>query len=99
VTICLTLAVKLTGIEVDSPLAHGPRRGLGWIMSLNNIDLSRILSLIITVLTDPYDKFIDKLHADGRITDGEVTQLRQALKDQIPRLSELVRPTASKDDP
>jgi hypothetical protein len=58
-------------------------------MSVSNIDLSRILSLIISVLTDPYDKFIDKLHAEGRITDEEVRQLRQALNDQIPRLSEL----------
>ena len=72
--------------------------GEGFIMAVNNIDLSRILSLIISVLTDPYDKFIEKLHADGRITDEEVIQLRQALKDQIPRLSELVRPQASEGD-
>jgi hypothetical protein len=73
--------------------------GEGFIMTVNNIDLSRILSLIISVLTDPYDKFIDKLHADGRITNEEVIQLRQALKDQIPRLSELVRPQTSEGDP
>jgi hypothetical protein len=66
-------------------------------MSVNNIDLSRILSLIISVLTDPYDQFIDKLHTEGRVTDEEVQKLRQALKDQIPRLSELVRPRVSED--
>ena len=55
-------------------------------------DLSRILSLIISVLTDPYDQFIDKLRAEGRITDEEVRELRLALKEQIPKLSELVRP-------
>jgi len=61
-------------------------------MSVNNIDLSRILSVIIGVLTDPYDKFIDKLHGEGRITDEEVQQLREALNDQIPLLSKLVKP-------
>ena len=30
-------------------------------MSVNNVDLSRILSLIIGILTDPYDQFINKL--------------------------------------
>jgi hypothetical protein len=59
---------------------------------VNNADLSRILSLIIGVLTDPYDKFIDKLHSEGRITDEEIEQLRQTLNDQIPRVSQLVRP-------
>ena len=59
---------------------------------MDNTDLSRILSLIISVLTDPYDQFIDKLHAEGRITDDEVLQLRLALKHQIPKLSELIKP-------
>lgn len=59
---------------------------------MDNTDLSRILSLIISVLTDPYDQFIDKLHAEGRITDDEVQQLRLALKHQIPKLSELIKP-------
>ena len=61
-------------------------------MSVNNIDLSRILSLIIGILTDPYDQFINKLLQEGRITDEEVQQLRQALNEQIPRLSQLVKP-------
>jgi hypothetical protein len=56
------------------------------------MDLSRILSLIIGILTDPYDQFIDKLLQEGRITDEEVNQLRQALNAQIPRLSQLVKP-------
>ena len=59
---------------------------------MDKTDLSRILSLIISVLTDPYDQFIDKLHAEGRITTEEVQQLRVALKEQIPKLSELIRP-------
>jgi DNA polymerase III delta subunit len=59
-------------------------------MSVNNIDLSRILSLIIGLLTDPYDQFIDKLLQEGRIPDEAVHQLRQALNEQIPRLSQLV---------
>jgi len=59
---------------------------------MDNTDLSRILSLIISVLTDPYDKFIDKLRAEGRITDEEVQQLHLALKGQIPKLSELIKP-------
>jgi hypothetical protein len=61
-------------------------------MSVNNIDLSRVLSLIIGILTDPYDQFINKLLQEGRITDEEVHQLRQALNEQIPRLSQLVKP-------
>jgi hypothetical protein len=61
-------------------------------MSVNHMDLSRILSLIIGILTDPYDQFIDKLLQEGRITDEEVSQLRQALNAQIPRLSQLVKP-------
>jgi hypothetical protein len=61
-------------------------------MSVNHMDLSRILSLIIGILTDPYDQFIDKLLQEGRITDEEVNQLRQALNAQIPRLSQLVKP-------
>jgi hypothetical protein len=59
---------------------------------MDSTDLSRILSLIISVLTDPYDQFIDKLRAEGRITEEEVQQLRLALKEQIPKLSELVKP-------
>lgn len=59
---------------------------------MNDTDLSRILSLIITVLTDPYDQFIEKLRADGRITDEEVQALHLALKEQIPKLSELIKP-------
>lgn len=55
-------------------------------------DLSRILSLIISVLTDPYDQFIERLRAEGRITEGEVQQLRRALKEQIPKVSELIKP-------
>ena len=66
-------------------------------MAINNIDLSRILSLIIGVLTDPYDKFIETLHAEGRITEQEVQELRQALKDQLPKLSELVRPPSTEE--
>lgn len=61
-------------------------------MSVNHMDLSRILSLIIGILTDPYDQFIDRLLQEGRITDEEVNQLRQALNAQIPRLSQLVKP-------
>ena len=61
-------------------------------MSVNNIDLSRILSLIIGILTDPYDQFINKLLREGRITQEEVNDLRQALNEQIPRLSQLVKP-------
>ena len=55
-------------------------------------DLSRILSLVISVLTDPYDRFVDKLLADGRITEEEVQQLRRALNEQIPQLSALIKP-------
>ena len=67
-------------------------------MSVNNIDLSRILSLIIGILTDPYDQFINKLLREGRITEQEVHDLRQALNEQIPRLSQLVKPQAAEDE-
>jgi hypothetical protein len=62
------------------------------LIAMNTIDLSRILSLIIGVLTDPYDQFIDRLLREGRITEEEVRQLRHALNEQIPRLSQLVKP-------
>jgi hypothetical protein len=59
---------------------------------MDKTDLSRILSLIISVLTDPYDQFIDGLRAEGRITEEEVQQLRLALSEQIPKLSKLIKP-------
>jgi hypothetical protein len=62
---------------------------------MDKTDLSRILSLIISVLMDPYDQFIDKLHAEGRITDEELRELRVALKEQIPKLSELIKPDSN----
>jgi hypothetical protein len=58
---------------------------------VDKTDLSRVLSLIITVLTDPYDQFIDRLSAEGRITQEEVQQLRLALKEQIPKVSQLIK--------
>ena len=66
-------------------------------MSVNNVDLSRILSLIIGILTDPYDQFINRLLREGRITEEEVNDLRQALNEQIPRLSQLVKPQPHED--
>jgi hypothetical protein len=59
---------------------------------MDTTDLSRILSLVISVLTDPYDQFIERLRAQGRITEEEVQQLHVALKEQIPKLSELIKP-------
>ena len=59
---------------------------------MDKTDLSRILSLIISVLTDPYDQLIDRLRAEGRITEEEVQQLRSALSEQIPKLSKLIKP-------
>ena len=58
---------------------------------MDKTDLSRVLSLIITVLTDPYDQFIDKLYVEGRITEEEVQQLRVALREQIPKVSQLIK--------
>ena len=58
---------------------------------MDKTDLSRVLSLIITVLTDPYDQFIDKLRLEGRITEEEVQQLRAALREQIPKVSQLIK--------
>jgi hypothetical protein len=59
---------------------------------MDTTDLSRILSLVISVLTDPYDQFIERLRAEGRITEEEVQQLHVALKEQIPKLSGLIKP-------
>ena len=63
--------------------------------AVDKADLSRVLSLIITVLTDPYDQFIDKLQIEGRITDEEVQQLRAALRAQIPKVSQLIKTNSS----
>jgi len=62
---------------------------------MDKTDLSRILSLIISVLTDPCDQFIDRLRAEGRITEEEVHQLRAALSEQIPKLSKLIKPPSN----
>ena len=62
---------------------------------MDKTDLSRILSLIISVLTDPYDQFIDRLRAEDRITEEEVQQLRAALSEQIPKLSKLIKPPSN----
>ena len=62
---------------------------------MDKTDLSRVLSLIITVLTDPYDQFIDKLHVEGRITDEEVRHLHAALRAQIPKVSQLIKTNSS----
>jgi hypothetical protein len=59
---------------------------------MDTTDLSRILSLVISVLTDPYDQLIERLRAEGRITEEEVQQLHVALKEQIPKLSGLIKP-------
>ena len=48
---------------------------------MDHTDLSRILSLIISVLTDPYDRFVDKLRADGRITEEEVQEILRLVND------------------
>jgi hypothetical protein len=48
---------------------------------------------------DPYDQFIDKLQAEGRISEEEVQQLRLALKEQIPKLSKLIKPDQKPSSP
>ena len=40
------------------------------------IDLSNIVGHISGVIMEPLSSFIDKLHADGRITDAELEGLR-----------------------
>jgi hypothetical protein len=64
---------------------------------MDTTDLSRILSLMISVLTDPYDQFIERLRAEGRVTEEEVQQLHVALNEQIPKLSGLLKP--HRDEP
>ncbi len=54
------------------------------------IDISEIVGEIFGVISHPYKLFIERLHAEGRISDEEVAGLRQDILDRIPRLNELV---------
>ena len=62
-----------------------------------NIDLSKIVGTIAGVMLSPYSSFIAQLHADGRITDAEVEQLRQEAESHTARLGELVAERLSRD--
>lgn len=58
---------------------------------LPGIDLTPIVGAIAAVLSEPYQDFVAKLHAEGRITDAEVVGLREAILERGDRLADLVQ--------
>ncbi len=55
-----------------------------------NIDLSKIVGAITGVILHPFSALLDRLHAEGRVTDAEMETLRQEYLDRMSRLDELV---------
>ena len=56
-----------------------------------NVDMTPFVSAIVAVLSEPYNAFLRKLQSEGRITDAELADLRQAILDRGSRLADLVR--------
>jgi hypothetical protein len=60
-------------------------------MSENRINMTPFVSAILAVLAEPYQDFVARLQSEGRITDAEVADLRQAILDRGSRLADLVQ--------
>jgi hypothetical protein len=43
------------------------------------IDMTPVVAAVVGVLSEPYNALLAKLQADGRITDAELMELRQAI--------------------
>ena len=55
------------------------------------IDLTELVAAITSLACKPYTAFLGKLHAEQRITDAEITQLREVFEDLAPRLPQLIK--------
>lgn len=55
-----------------------------------DIDLTKIITLVASVITQPYNDLLAKLRAEGRVTEGEIQQLRKEIEKRGASLSELV---------
>jgi hypothetical protein len=56
-----------------------------------NIDMNPIVGAILAVMTEPYQEFVARRKAEGRITDAEISALHKAIVDRSERLADLVQ--------
>jgi hypothetical protein len=54
------------------------------------IDLTKIVGLVVSVISQPYNDLLAKLSAEGRVTEEEVQQLREEIQKRGASLPELV---------
>jgi hypothetical protein len=62
-------------------------------------NLSTLAGRIAVVLMEPYKTFIARLHSEGRVTDAELEELRQAFAEVLDHLGEKVQVEVREDDP
>lgn len=60
------------------------------------IDMAPYVAAITRVLVEPYQTFIEKLRADGRLTLEEVEALRKEILERGEQLPELVQAELNK---
>jgi hypothetical protein len=73
-------------------------KGLSSMPEEAHIDLSEIVELIASVLIEPYEQFLSKLHADGRISEAELANLRHEVESRGPRLGKLLQEQLRQND-
>jgi hypothetical protein len=56
-----------------------------------SVSTTPFIAAILQVMTEPYQTLIAALYRDGRVTDAEVAELRQAILDRGERLPDLVQ--------
>ena len=57
---------------------------------VNRIDFTPIAIAIVKVMLKPYNDLLDQLLEDGRVTQAELDQLREQMREQGKRLDELL---------
>ena len=53
-------------------------------------DISSIVADIVSVMIEPYEILVTRLHAEGKLSDSDLDQLDRALREQGKHLSEKV---------
>ena len=53
-------------------------------------DISSIVADIVSVMIEPYEILVTRLHAEGKLSDPDLAQLDRALREQGKHLSEKV---------
>jgi RIO-like serine/threonine protein kinase len=57
----------------------------------NQINLTPLVSAVLSILSEPYQELVARLHREGRITDAEVGALRASILERSEHLAELVK--------